>query len=671
MSNKIISDEIEITNPAGLHARPAAVLASKAKTFQSDLRLLINGKTANAKSVVGVMGLSTRCGDKVQIEATGEDAEQAITQLTQLLLDRCGEDVNDAPATAEEPAATVIQQETDTLLTGVAASPGIAIGHVFQYRVYEFEIAEFAQNSKEDQTRFTDALEKAHQQIEQIKQALDDPSKQTIMSAHQELLQDPDLLAETYAELANQKSAAWAWRTAFSAYSARLEAQENPLLRERATDIRDIGRRVLSILADKQVSPLKFPENAILIAEDLTPSDTVALDPKKVLGFCTRTGGATSHVAILARALGIPAICGISQRALSVVDHEQVIIDGSLGVLNIKPDDNQILLARQEMERIAKRRATDSAMAHVKAQTKDHVRIEVVANIRNAADAREAVAKGAEGVGLLRTEFLFDERDHAPGEQEQSVEYCAVANALGKDRPLIVRTLDVGGDKPLSYLPLPKEDNPFLGLRGIRVGLSRPDLLRTQIRAILEASPLTQLHIMFPMIASLEELREAKAILREEQEKTGYHSIKTGIMIEVPSAAILVEHFAREVDFFSIGTNDLTQYVLAMDRGHPELAKQADAFHPAVLALIDMTCRAAQKHNKWVGVCGGLASEEQAVPLLVGMGVSELSVSTPMIATVKAILARWSLSECQELAKSVLALGTTAETRAFLAKSMR
>ena len=671
MSEKITSTDIEITNPAGLHARPAAVFASKAKTFQADLRLVLGEKSANAKSVVGVMGLSTRCGDKVRIEAAGDDAEQAIAELTQLLLDRCGEAEDEAPASGAAAGTPVIQQETENMLAGVAASPGIAIGQVFQYRLHEFDIPEFAENSKADQERFTLALEEAHQQIEQIKQVLPDPAKKAIMSAHQELLQDPDLLAETYAELADHKSAAWSWRTAFSAYSARLEAQENPLLRERATDIRDIGRRVLVILTGGQATPLEVPDQAILIAEDLTPSDTVALDPKKVLGFCTRTGGATSHVAILARSLGIPAICGISQRALNVPDKTQVIIDGSLGTLNIKPTDDEIRTARTEMERIAERRIADSAMAHVKAETKDHVRIEVVANIRNAEDAKDAVQKGAEGVGLLRTEFLFDERDMAPSEQEQSAEYRAVASALGNERVLVVRTLDVGGDKPLSYLPLPKEDNPFLGLRGIRVGLARPDILRTQIRAVLEAESLTKLHIMFPMIASLDELRTAKEILAEEQKKTGHHAIKVGIMIEVPSAAVMAEHFAQEVDFFSIGTNDLTQYVLAMDRGHPELAKQADAFHPAVLSMIEMTCRGAQKHGKWVGVCGGLASEEHAVPLLVGLGVTELSVSTPMIATVKAILSRWNLSECQELAKAVLALGTTAEVRTYLAQNMR
>ncbi|WP_374424632.1 phosphoenolpyruvate--protein phosphotransferase [Chromobacterium sp.] len=665
-SAKLLSPEITITNPAGLHARPAAVFASKAKSFQADIHLQLGEQSANAKSVVGVMGLSTRNGDKVRIEAAGADAEQALAELTQLLLDRCGEAEDEAPAAPASVIAPALHEESAELLVGVGASPGLAIGRVYHHRLQEFDVPEFGQGANQEQQFFTRATEEAAQQIDAVKTQLTDTAKRAILSMHQELLQDPDLLAQTYAGLADGKSAAWAWRAAFSSYSARLEAQDNALLRERANDIRDVGRRVLALLAGVKQASLDVPAGSILIAEDLTPSDTAALDPNKVLGFCTRTGGATSHVAILARSLGIPAICGISQAALALPDSEQVIIDGSRGTLRIAPNAEQLAAAETEIADIAARRAAEAAMSQQEARTRDGVRIEVVANIRNAADAREAVAKGAEGVGLLRSEFLFDNRDTAPSEQEQAEEYCAVARALGAERPLVVRTLDVGGDKPLSYLPLPKEDNPFLGLRGIRVSLERPDLLRTQLRAILQAAPLTRLHIMFPMVASLDELRAAKAILAEEQAACGQHDVKVGIMVEVPSAAVMAARFAPEVDFFSIGTNDLTQYVLAMDRGHPQLAKQADALHPAVLAMIAMTCDGARTHGKWVGICGGLASDERAAPLLVGMGVGELSVSTPALAAVKATLARWSADECQALARQALALSTVTEVRELL-----
>lgn len=667
----LTSDSITLTNPAGLHARPAAVFASAAKRFAADIQLQLGDKAANAKSVVGIMGLATVNGDQVRVLATGPDAAAAIAELSQLLLDRCGESLDEAPAVPAPAAAQPVQQDSAGVLAGVGASPGIAIGRIFHHQLQEFDVVEAGAAGVVEQQNFTRATEEAAEQIETIKAQLQDQAKRAILSMHQELLQDPDLLALTYAGLADGKSAAWAWRAAFSAYSARLEAQDNALLRERANDIRDVGRRVLALLAGVKQAELDVPAGSILIAEDLAPSDTAALEPSKVLGFCTRTGGATSHVAILARSLGIPAICGISQAALALQDGREVILDGTAGTLNIAPTAAEKTEAEAAIARLAERRAAEQAMSQQPGQTSDGSRIEVVANIRNAADARDAVKAGAEGVGLLRSEFLFDNRDTAPSEAEQAAEYCAVARELGSDRPLVVRTLDVGGDKPLSYLPLPKEDNPFLGLRGIRVSLDRPDLLRTQLRAILQAAPLTRLHIMFPMVASLDELRAAKAILAEEQATSGHADVKVGIMVEVPSAAILAARFAPEVDFFSIGTNDLTQYVLAMDRGHPQLAKQADALHPGVLAMIAMTCDGARAHGKWVGVCGGLASDERAAPVLVGLGVTELSVSTPAVASVKATLARWSMDECRTLAQQVLALGTVAEVRAHLAQQAR
>ncbi|POA99617.1 phosphoenolpyruvate--protein phosphotransferase [Chromobacterium sinusclupearum] len=666
-----LSADITIGNPAGLHARPAAVFASKAKSFGSDIQLLLDGNEANAKSVVAIMGLSTKFGDKVRIRAQGDDAAAAIAELTQLLNDRCGEKADEAPLAPAAAPASAQQQDSDTQLAGVGASPGIAIGRIVHHRLQEFDVPEQGKGANVEQQAFARATEEAAAQLDLVKAQLTDPAKQAILSMHQELLQDPDLLAQTYTGLADGKSAAWSWRAAFSAYSARLEAQDNALLRERANDIRDVGRRVLALLAGVKQASLELPAGSILIAEDLAPSDTASLDPSKVMGFCTRTGGATSHVAILARSLGIPAICGISQSALKLPEGLQVILNGNEGTLAIAPTAEDLAAAEQEIARLAERRASEAKSSMQPAATSDGVRIDVVANIRNAADAREAVAKGAEGVGLLRSEFLFDNRDTAPTEQEQAAEYCAVAEALGKDRPLVVRTLDVGGDKPLSYLPLPKEDNPFLGLRGIRVSLDRPDLLRTQLRAILQAAPLTKLHIMFPMVASLEELRAAKAILAEEQAAAGVTDVKVGIMVEVPSAAVLAARFAPEVDFFSIGTNDLTQYVLAMDRGHPQLAKQADALHPAVLAMIALTCEGARAHGKWVGVCGGLASDERAAPLLVGIGVTELSASTPAVASVKATLSRWSLDECQQLAKDVLALSTATDVRHYLNQHAR
>ena len=672
----ILSGEITLPNPAGLHARPAAVVAVEAKKFTSDIRLLRGSDSANAKSVVAIMGLATTLGDKLRVEARGPDAAEAASVLARLLADGSGEKAGDAPVAATtsappvstaEPIATraaVSDADADEF-TGVCASPGLAVGNVVQFRQQVIDVNEAGESPQRERAQLEAARHQARQQIEALKATLTDASKAQILAAHLELLDDPDLTDMAIASISEGKGAGFAWREAFQKQASTLEKLDNPLLRERASDVRDIGRRVLALLAGVRQAQIDVPQDSILIAEELSPSDTTSLDRSKVLGFCTTTGGATSHVAILARSLGIPAICGIDARALQLADGTPVVLDGSRGSLRRHPSADELEQAHERIGRQAAKREAEKLAASKLAMTADGHRIEVVANIRNAQEARDAVAAGAEGVGLLRSEFLFDARDTAPSEDEQAAEYCAVAEALGRERPLVVRTLDVGGDKPLSYLPLPKEDNPFLGLRGVRVSLARPDIFRTQLRAILRAAPLGNLHVMFPMIATIEEVKAARRILLEE---AGDHaaSVKVGVMIEVPAAALIAEPLAREVDFFSIGTNDLTQYTLAMDRGHPQLAKQADALHPAVLRLIGMTVEGAHQHGKWVGICGGIASDAMAVPVLAGLGIDELSVSIPAIGSVKAQLARLTMAEARKLAADVLRLGTAAEVRAHL-----
>jgi phosphocarrier protein FPr/phosphocarrier protein len=354
---------------------------------------------------------------------------------------------------------------------------------------------------------------------------------------------------------------------------------------------------------------------------------------------------------------------------LKIPEGTLVVLDGSQGVLHSCPSDQSIEEARQEIHKREASRTNDLVHAFAPATTLDGASIEVVANVRNATETLEGVRNGAEGVGLLRSEFLFDDRNSAPDEEEQAQAYTAVANVLGPERTLVVRTLDVGGDKPLPYLPLPKEENPFLGLRGIRVSLDHPELFRTQLRAILRVANLTKLHIMFPMVATLEELRAAKALLADEVRLRGPTAeIQVGLMIEVPSAAVMAEQFAREADFFSIGTNDLTQYTLAMDRGHPQLAKKADGLHPAVLKMIALSCEGAHAHGKWVGVCGGLASDLLAVPVLLGLGVTELSASVPAIPAIKSLIKRLSMNDCRALAKEVLQMETATDVRARLSE---
>jgi phosphocarrier protein FPr/phosphocarrier protein len=667
----IVSDEVTLPNPAGLHARPAAVVAVEAKKYKSDIRLLRGGDSANAKSIVSLMGLATKFGDKVRVQAAGPDAGEAAAAIARLLAAGSGEKPGDAPAAAPAAAspAPVAASRTATAdaneLTGVSASPGLAVGKIVQFRQEVIDVAEAGESPQRERARLESARHEARQQIEAVKAKLTDPSKAQILDAHLELLEDPDLSDLAISEISEGKSAGFAWRAAFENQARALDALDNPLLRERAGDIRDVGRRMLALLAGVKQAQIEVPADSILIAEELSPSDTASLDRSKVVGFCTTTGGATSHVAILARSLGIPAICGIDEEALQLANDTLVVLDGTHGSLRRNPSAGELEQARERIGRQTAKREEEKLAASKLAMTADGHRVEVVANIRNAQEARDAVLAGAEGVGLLRSEFLFDNRDTAPSEDEQAAQYCAVAEALGRERPLVVRTLDVGGDKPLSYLPLPEEDNPFLGLRGIRVSLDRPDIFRTQLRAILRAASIGNLHVMFPMVAAIEEVRAARKILLEEAGDRA-SSVKIGVMIEVPSAALIAEPLAREVDFFSIGTNDLTQYTLAMDRGHPKLARQADALHPAVLRLIGMTVDGAHKHGKWVGVCGGIASDAMAVPVLVGLGIDELSVSIPAVGSIKAQLARITMDEARKLAASVLQLGTAAEVRALL-----
>ncbi len=670
----ITGDPVSLPNASGLHARPAALLAAEAKKFKSDIRLLRETGEANAKSVVSILGLATKLGDAIRVKASGPDANEAVRKLSLLLAEGCGEKPGDAP---QAPAAVTPQRAIAASadeLVGVSASPGLAVGRVVQFRHQAIEVAENGGTPTHERSKLDAALHDARAQIKALEGQFSDPTKAQILGAHEELLEDPDLIDLAIQGISQGKSAAFAWRAAFTEYAGRLEAlagDNNALLRERGNDIRDVGRRVLALLAGVKQAQVVVPEGAILIAEELTPSDTAAFDRSKLLGFCTTTGGATSHVAILARSFGIPAICGIDEAALALADGTLVVLDGSKGLLQRNPSAAGIAAAHERVARQAAIRTEELAGAFAPAVTTDGQHIEVVANVRNAGDALEGVANGAEGVGLLRSEFLFDDRATAPDEEEQAAAYTAVAEALGSERTLVIRTLDVGGDKPLPYLPLPKEDNPFLGLRGVRVSLDQPEMFRTQLRAILRTARLAKLHIMFPMIATLEELREAKAILAailaEEHFAKGHTDVKVGVMIEVPSAAVMAEQFAREADFFSIGTNDLTQYTLAMDRGNPKLAKKADGLHPAVLKMIALTCEGARKHGKWVGVCGGMASDPMAVPVLIGLGVHELSVSVPAIPAIKALVKRLSLAECQLLAQEVVQMGTTTEVRARLA----
>jgi phosphocarrier protein FPr len=440
---------------------------------------------------------------------------------------------------------------------------------------------------------------------------------------------------------------------------------KDPVLSGRAVDLRDVGRRVLRPLADRIEDEPALPDRpVILVADDLSPSDTARLDPTLALGLCTAAGGPTSHTAIIARSLDIPAVVGAGGSVLDIADGTPAVLDGNDGMLVIRPTASDEAAARGRQANLKEIRETERRACYQPAITVDGARIEVVANISDPAEAALAVGAGGEGVGLLRTEFLFLQRDHAPSEDEQAEAYTTMTRALN-GLPIIIRTLDIGGDKEVPYMAMPTEQNPFLGERGIRLCLARPELFRTQLRAVFRAAATGPVRIMYPMISTFEELAKAKAITEEVRKDMGAAPVEIGIMIEVPSAVIMAPELAREVDFFSIGTNDLTQYVLAMDRLHPVLAKQADGLHPAVLRMIEQTVRAAQTAGKWVGACGGIAGDPKGVAILIGLGVSELSVSIPSIAAVKAQIRGLTMNKARALAQRALSCRTATEVRAL------
>ena len=678
----VTSAALLIPNPTGLHARPAATLAALAKEFDSTVTLRRNGQTANAKSIMSIMALAAARWDKVTVTASGPDAEEAVAQISQAIQDGLGEDcpplplggddTAPIPAIKDEPLLPAPRSGDPGLLLGVAASPGLAVGQVRQVRHEDVEVEELASDHHLERRKLNAAIDRALLDLSALESRLrqeSDPTKAAIFAAHAEILQDPDLLDIAVSAIDKGKSAPYAWRGAFQSYADRLAGLDNEILAGRATDVRDVGQRVLEELTGQRHEPEELAAGTILVAEDLTPSDTATLDRSKVVGFVTTSGGASSHVAIIARSLDIPAVAGIESRALDIPDGSRVVLDGGRGSLQLNLSETQIaeIVARQE--RIAAKRERDLSRALEPALTTDRHQVQVVANIGGLDDVEDALAKGAEGVGLLRSEFVFLGRQSAPSEEEQARLYGDIARALRPGQPLVVRTLDVGGDKPLPYLPIPPEENPFLGIRGVRVGFDRPEVLRAQCRAIARAAGAgAKLHVMFPMIATIDDWRFAKQVWDEEAAQVGLtDQVEVGVMMEVPSVAVMAEQFAAEdVAFFSVGTNDLTSYTLAMDRGHPKLASQVDPCNPAVLSLIGGACQAMHKRGKWVGVCGGIASDPQAVPVLVGLGVDELSCSIPAIPAVKAAVRSYSMSDCQALASQAVACSTPADVRALV-----
>ncbi len=660
--------DLIIHNPTGFHARPATVFASQAKEFASEVRVRYGDKVANGKSLASLLMLGIECGGSIRVMAQGPDEAAVLQALKEAVESGLGEEEEPTAALAAKPAYEWEPEPGQAVVPGVPASPGLAIGPLCFFKRSKYVVEATAKDPDAEKMRLKEAVAAARVQLNDLYQEVKERSGEgqaSIFLAHAEFLDDPDLIQGVEAQIETGASAGRAWQQTIEARVAELKQVDDPLIAGRAVDLSDVGSRVLSFLAHRiEEGPLMPAKPVILLAEDLTPSDTAGLDPAFVLGFCTAGGGPTSHSAIIARALGIPAVVGAGPALLNQPEGTEAILDGNRGNLYVAPSPKTLSSAQEARQAIEGQREAEKLRAYEPALMTDGNRIEVVANIGHVEEAEQAVNAGGEGVGLLRTEFLYLDRTSPPTEEEQFIAYRDMAQALN-GLPLIIRTLDIGGDKAAPYLDMPAEDNPFLGVRGIRLCLARPELFRAQLRAIYRAADYGLIRIMFPMVSTLEDLQAAKEIAAEVRWELGAKAVEIGIMIEVPSAVIMADELAQEVDFFSIGTNDLTQYVLAMDRGHPILAKQADGLHPAVLRMVDRTVDAATGAGKWVGVCGGIAGDPRGAAILTGLGVAELSVSIPSIAAIKAQVRRLSLSQAQTLARQALACRTAAEVRSL------
>ena len=668
------SARITLANAHGLHARPAKVLAQLAKGFEGDIRVRIldgqEGSAVSAKSLSKLLSLGARRGQVLEFIAEPTIANDALPAILAAVEEGLGEEVEPLAAQTEhapalaEMAEVVLAPAAGSVIHAVAASPGIAIGpaHIQVLQTFDYPLR--GESSAVERERLHGAIGAVRQDIETLIQRSQSKAIREIFITHQEMLDDPELTDEVGSRLKQGESAEAAWMAVIEAAARQQESLQDALLAERAADLRDIGRRVLAQLCG--VETLAEPDQPyVLVMDEVGPSDVARLDPARVAGILTARGGATAHSAIVARALGIPALVGAGDAVLLLAPGTQLLIDGQRGRLHVAPDADALQRALDERDSREQRLLAASELRHQPAVTQDGHAVEVFANIGESKGVAAAVEQGAEGIGLLRTELIFMAHPQAPDEATQEAEYRRVLDDL-HGRPLVVRTLDVGGDKPLPYWPIEKEENPFLGVRGIRLTLQRPQIMESQLRALLRSADNRPLRIMFPMVGSVAEWRAARDMTERLRLEIPVADLQLGIMVEVPSAALLAPVLAKEVDFFSVGTNDLTQYTLAIDRGHPTLSAQADGLHPAVLQLIDITVRAAHAHGKWVGVCGELAADPLAVPVLVGMGVDELSVSARSIPEVKARVRELNMERLKTLAEQALSVGSPDEVRALV-----
>ncbi|OHX20976.1 phosphoenolpyruvate--protein phosphotransferase, partial [Chromobacterium sphagni] len=604
-----LCEEWRLDYPNGLHARPAALWVEAARRSPAQLQVRHGNLAADAKNLISLLQLALRQGALLTVSARGPQAAEGLRQLLQAMREA---------SLAEQTAAAIAAQRATgqrkralwqpsgraVSLPGISASPGLAIGTVRILAAAQLNVADHPVSLTEGGDRLHEALAATRRQLSQLAdatQATLGAPEAAIFRAQAELLNDTDLITLSCQLMVAGHGVEWSWHQAVERLAEKLSALGNPLLAARAADLRDAGRRVLFQLDPslQNRAPAEFGADTILLTADLAPSDTAGLDLARIKGLATAHGGPTAHTAILARTLGLPALVAAGPALLDVADGSPAILDGDGGRLYLDPSEQDLASARDWQLRQSEERLRQQNERQEPGQTADGRRIEIAANLNRPDQVAGALENGAEGVGLMRTEFLFLERETAPDEDEQHRTYLAMQQAL-QGRPLIVRALDIGGDKQVPYLQLPREDNPFLGVRGARLLLRRRELLEPQLRALYRTAKSGKpLSIMFPMISSLKEITRLKGWCEGVRKELDAPAVPIGIMVEVSAAALLADQLAPYVDFFSIGTNDLTQYALAIDRQHPELAAEADSLHPAVLRLIQHTVRGAAAHRRW------------------------------------------------------------------------
>lgn len=563
------------------------------------------------------------------------------------------------------------------LLNGIAASQGIAIAKAFVLQNPEFQFDnEKTTHPEKELKRLEKALNQSREELEKIRSHVSEnigEDKAAIFAAHLLVVQDPEMTGAIKGKITNENlNAENAVNEVTSSFIQTFESLENEYMKERVADIRDVSKRILSHLFGVQfTTPAAISEESVIIADDLSPSDTAQLDRRLVKGFAADIGGRTSHSAIMARSMEIPAVVGTSDVTSKVKNGMMVIVDGINGTVIVNPSNEEIEEYRNKQSEFEAEQLQLKKLISEKSITKDGHPIELAANIGSTDDLHSVLVNGAEGIGLYRTEFLYMGRDRLPSEDEQFEAYKTILEKM-KSQPVVIRTLDIGGDKNLPYLEPPEELNPFLGVRAIRLCLKHRNIFRTQLRALLRASVYGNLKIMFPMIATVSEFKEAKKLLLEEKEKllnegeTVSEEIEVGMMVEIPAAAIMASQFAKHVDFFSIGTNDLIQYTMAADRMNEQVSYLYQPFSPAVLGLISQVISSAHAEGKWVGMCGEMAGDPTAIPLLLGLGLDEFSMSAASVLPARKQIKELTHSICEKLAQEVLEMESSQDVQTYM-----